>query len=334
MGLPWSLPAYIKHPTRAFKHALQIYGFGTDCFWGGMLVDNSHYLEGEVASCYFYLIPVDHTKPVPYSFGSFVADCLAFEHATPMQALPHERWLSLKDVPWCIKPKHRKDIPEMYLSDLTGSYENAARIAEGLWYHPVFRYDELLNAPTIVHNGSELVHLNFSATYGRVSQSLHLYNAGLRQTDPLAQFLNYYRIIEGLSRSNGKAWVENAIGAMPDYKINLYVRHGVGDRVGTTFKQTIEASARKHLRSDRLAGPRGLHNFSEVLRAYSVARLNELAVKLSNREIAKQLYNINRCGIAHGQDIRRHDIGLDLKEILGDLRLIRYLARVIIEEYM
>jgi hypothetical protein len=77
MGLPWSLPEYIENPKEAFANSLQIHGFATELL-GGMLVDDSHYLEGEEASSYFHLVPVNGSEHVAYSFGSFVADCLAF----------------------------------------------------------------------------------------------------------------------------------------------------------------------------------------------------------------------------------------------------------------
>jgi len=96
LGLPWSLPDYIEDPKEAYDNSLQIHGFGTELL-GGMLVDESCYLEGEEASSYFYLIPVNSSKPVAYSFGSFVADCLAFEHVTPFQALPNS--FDFDDVP-------------------------------------------------------------------------------------------------------------------------------------------------------------------------------------------------------------------------------------------
>jgi hypothetical protein len=298
-----------------------------------MLVDDSHYLEGEEASSYFYLIPVNSSTPVAYSFGSFVADCLAFEHATPFQALPHPNSFSFDDVPWTIKPRHRSDIPDLYLGDLTESYENAVAISEGLWFHPEFRYD-LPTAPTIEHNGHELVHLNFTKVYARVSQALHLYNAALRQTDPLSQFLNYYRIIESLTGTNGKSWVEHSVGSLSDYKIAVFAKHGVPDRQHVGVIQCVEQNARKHLRKQRLRERANVYNFTEVIRACALARIDELRCTLTDPQIAKRFWNTNRCGISHGGIIRRHDLDSDFKDILADIKLVRYLARVIIEQHV
>lgn len=332
MGLPWSLPEYVDDAEQAFANSLQIHGFGTELL-GGMLVDDSHYLEGEETSGHFYLIPVNSSKPVTYSFGSFVADCLAFEHATPFQALPRSNSFSFDDVPWTIKPRHRDDIPHLYLNNLTGSYENAAAIAEGLWFHPKFRYD-LSTAPTTDHKGHELVHLNFSKQYAQVPQALHLYNAALRQTDPLGQFLNYYRIMENLTGSNGKSWVQQSGGSLPDYEMRVFATHAVPDRQHVSLIRCVQGDARKHLRKRRLHEHAKIYNFTEVLRACTLARIDELKRTCTDQQIAIRFWNRNRCGISHGGTIRRHDLDMDFKEILADIMLVRFLARLIIEQHI
>lgn len=329
MGLPWSLPDYIENPKEAYDNSLQIHGFGTELL-GGMLVDESCYLEGEEASSYFYLIPVNSSKPVAYSFGSFVADCLAFEHVTPFQALPNS--FAFDDVPWTIKPPHRNEIPDLYLSDLTESYEKAAAITEGLWFRPEFRYS-LPTASTIDHKGYELIHLDFSNVYARVAQALHLYNTALRQTDPLSQFLNYYRIIENLTDNNGKGWVEKCVGSLADYKMEVFATHAVPDRPRVSLIRCIERNARKYLRKKRLYERTKVYNFTEVIRACALARIDDLKRTHTAQQIAKRLWNTNRCGISHGRRIRRHDLDTDFKEILADIKLVRFLARLIIEQH-
>jgi len=330
MGLPRSLPDYIENPKEAFANSLRIHGFDTELL-GEMLVDDSHYLEGEEASHYFYLIPVNSSKPVAYSFGSFVADCLAFEHAIPFQALPRQNSFSFDDVPWAIKPKHRDDILDLYLSNITGSYEEAAAIAEGPWFHAKFRYD-LSTASTIDHKGYELVHLNFSKGYARVPQALHLYNAALRQTDPLSQFLNYYRIIENLTGTNGKSWVKGSVGSLADYKMDVFATYAVLNRNRVSFIQCVERNARKYLRKKRLYERAKIYNFTEVIRACALARIHELKQTYTDQQIAERFWNRNRCGISHGGTIRRHDLDTDFKEILADIKLVRFLARLIIEQ--
>jgi hypothetical protein len=298
-----------------------------------MLVDESHYLEGEEASSYFHLIPVNSSKPVGYLFGSFVADCLAFEHAIPFQALPHASSFSFEDVPWTIKPKHRDDIPHLYLQDMTQGYETAAAITEGLWFHPEFRYD-LPTATTVKHKDYDLVHLDFSNVYARVPQALHLYNAALRQTDPLGQFLNYYRVIENLTGTNGKSWVERNIGILPDYKLEIFARHAVPDRPRTSISDCIDQHMKKHVRTVKLCGNRKRLNFTELIRAGALGRLYELRQTHTNQQIAKRFWNTNRCGISHGGTIRRHDLDGDFKEILADIKVVRFLARIVIEEHL
>jgi hypothetical protein len=332
MALPRSLPVYVASPKTAFRNSIQIHGIDSECL-GGMIIDNSYYLEGEEASSYFYIIPAAPHSPVAYSYGSFVADCLAFEHAFPMQAMPPGRSLPLRKVPWGLKPRQRRDIPEMYLDRVIESYELAAGLAEGPWFHPAFRYD-LPNVTTVTHKGFELIVLDFSRRYARVPQALHLYNAALRQTDPLAQYLNFYRIIEHLTGSNGKSWIQNTIQNLPDYATDIYITFGVPDRPKTSLKQCLDPSARKHVRTSRARGPGGLRNFAEVLRAYCLERLNQLAVNHTPADVARRFYNTNRCGIAHGTNIRRHDLDVDFQDIISDLRALKYLARIAIEHHI
>jgi hypothetical protein len=248
----------------------------------------------------------------------------------PFQALPHS--FSFDDVPWTIKPKHRDDIPHLYLSDLTESYEQAAMITEGLWFHPEFRYIAP-TASTIDHKGYQLVHLDFSKRYRRVPQALHLYNAALRQTDPLGQFLNYYRIIENLSHANGKAWVEECVATLPDYKINIFAEHAVPGPRRVSLIQCVGHEARKHWRKKRLYERAKVYNFTEVMRAGALGRIDELKSTHTHQQIAKRFWNTNRCGISHGNAIRRHDLDTDFREILADTKLVRFLARVIIEQH-
>ncbi len=42
-------------------------------------------------------------------------------------------------------------------------------------------------------------------------------------------------------------------------------------------------------------------------------------------------YKDNRCGIAHGKEVKRADFGDDFREIVNDLKLIRFLARLTID---
>jgi hypothetical protein len=96
----------------------------------------------------------------------------------------------------------------------------------------------------------------------------------------------------------------------------------------------MDPAARRHLRPKRLKMTQALRNFCEILRAYALERVATLSGQLSPLQISERLYNTNRCGIAHGNLIRRHDLDLDFKDVVGNLKLIHYLSRVIIEQHL
>ena len=88
------------------------------------------------------------------------------------------------------------------------------------------------------------------------------------------------------------------------------------------------------VREDRLYGDGERVNIIEIMRASAIVQLAQLRFERSEKEIAELLYNEDRCGIAHGGNIRFHDLSDDFVQINGDLKLIKYLARLAIEAKM
>ena len=242
MGLPFSFPSYIENPKRAFQNSLEIHtGIGTECL-GGILVDDAHYLEGHEASSSFFLVPVNPLLPVDYGYASFIADCISFEHMVPALAVPLRGTLQPASIPWLLKPRSRRDIPDLYLNDIVQSLEIATALSFGPWQHVRFRYDSF-DAPTVSHKGHELIHVTYTARYQKVHQALHLYNAALRQTDPLTQFLNFYRTIESVTPGNGTPWIERVLQSVLEYEMEVFVEPWSGIRP-TYLDRRVIAKAR------------------------------------------------------------------------------------------
>jgi hypothetical protein len=332
MPLPFSLPDYIHNPRQSFKAALEIkcFGLGTELL-GGVIIDDQYYLEGEEASNSFYLIPVDPSDPVPYTTASFYADCLAFEHAVPTLAVPNRAFISSLDIPWIVKPLKRKDIKDLYFEHLCDGFADAATVTSGLWQRVVFKYDwlEVLRKD---NRGYEMVRVDFSR-YRSVVLPLHLYNAALRQTDPLSQFLHLYRILENVTKSNGKQWISARLNDQAlEYGSPIYLEPIFTAKGRPTLTKFVSKDVLQHVRRHKLKGPKKRNNLLEIMRAEALLRIIQLRATMNNDQLAARFYNENRCGIAHGKVIKRHDLTIDFVEILADLKLLRYLARLAIEE--
>ena len=308
MGLPFSLPSYITNPHKAMKHAIEIecYHLDTECL-GAVLVDDQYWLEGHEASSFFFLIPKNADESIPYSMAQFYADCLSFEHDCSALAIPP-------------------------LDELTEveSVREAAHVANclsnGLNYKVIFKYD-WLEAPTGEYDGHEMVKVSWSSVFSHVRNAIHLYNAALRQTDPLSQYLCFYRVVENIARNNGKSWIKDKIGH-PSFDYFTPVWCEANDEGHSLVSQEIHS----YVRIDKLLSDKQRMNLIEIARANALYQLHQLRVSLDDSNIAYRLYNENRCGIAHSKEIKFHDLGKDFWSILQDLKLIRYLARLAIDE--
>lgn len=324
------MPGYVANPEEAWKRRVEIecYNLGTECL-GAVLIDDSVWLEGHEASNSFYLIPRTPEADISYATASFYADCIGFEHDFSALAIPPVySYLSDSDVPWpCWFSAFREPTPA---ADFTDKLREGAGVANDLWNGSgtfvAFKYD-WLDHPTTKVDGYDVVAVDWTAQFGGVRTALHLYCAALRQVDPLTAYLCFYRCIENLCGDNGKAWIEEAISSnldtesvawcdcSPDVIIPEYVKKIVRpDRVSRTHHQ------------------REWTNLFELVRALAVFRRDALISTETPSDIARRLYNLNRCGIAHGGNIRTHDLAADFREILMDLKLVRFLSRIAIED--
>jgi len=288
-----------------------------------MLVDDRFWLEGYEASSSFFIIPRDVSDAPRYADAAFYADCIAFEHEFSTLAVPRADLLSEDEIPWEVFSRAKQDSPAArYVEWLKEGCEVANRVNLGMERQVVFKYDWLyFDAPP-----DGIVRIGWSAAFKNVGTAVHLYNAALRQLDPLTQFLCFYRVVENITGNNGKRWVESALSGRMDYEVPIWCV-----KTRRSMKSLIGQAEYRRIRSKRFNNDRGYFNVLEVTRAKALLRLAALRRKDSDADIAKRLYNGNRCGIAHGSDIRRHDLSDDFREIVRDLPLIRFLARLAIE---
>lgn len=327
MGLPFSLPPYIENGQDAFKHALEIecYNMDTECL-GAALVDDRFWLEGYEASSSFFVIPKDIGDPPSYADATFYADCLAFEHEFSAIAFPQAEIIGDDEVPWDVYARHHEQPPGMrYLECLREASEMANRLNLGSDCRVVFKYDWFhFEVPD-----DGIAKVPWTARFETVATAIHLYNAALRQIDPLTQYLCFYRAIENVAGNNGKQWIETTFAGPFDYASPIWCVASFHP-----LKDLVSPALQHLLRPDRLNGEENRFNVLEITRAKAMHRLTALRADSSDRDIAKRLYNENRCGIAHGTDIRRHDLSDDFLAVLQDLPLIRYLGRLAIESEM
>jgi hypothetical protein len=152
------------------------------------------------------------------------------------------------------------------------------------------------------------VDLPYSNRYQRVRTEIHLYATALRQADALSEYLCYYRVIEGATNSNGVNWITAAL--------DLISRHDFG------LIQICNVDGEPE--------PKSLMKI--YLRRASL-RLKELMhIFHTSHGVAQYLYKVDRCGIAHGREIRKSDVTPKYFEILKDTYIVKMLARIAIDQ--
>lgn len=330
MSLPFSIPPYIQNKEEALEKAFRI-----ECFVmntevvGGILIDNSYWLEGYEASNTFYLISENISNPVTYRIASFYADCIAFEHELPTLAIPKLENIHYEDIHWLLKPKSFVDnaplnAVETFIDHIINSVESAADMNTGLWTDTYFKYDRFYNEinpdDLVEYDGYEVIALPYKEKYSGVGVALKLYNASMRQSDPLSAYLNYYKVLENITQSNGLNWISEQIS-----NTNFIEDFPVWCR--DVQREAISETLLLYSRSSFLRNEDGRINFNELLRSDALKRIDELKLIFSTEEISQKLYGDNRCNIAHGRSTISHDLGDEFIEILNDLNLIKFLAR-------
>jgi len=229
---------------------------------------------------------------------AFYADCLSFEHDAPSFPLATSSILrSLAYTPnLALRGSAARD---QFVRSQIEVLAILHGIRLGYRYSIAFRwYDE-----------NRRVDLPYGQRFGNLCDAVHSYSAALRQTDPLSEFLWYYRVLENLSGNNGKQWITSNVARIGNCRVPRLTAADSPEGF-----RTVNLLSRLHARAGR--------------------RLEQLRKLVgSDDKIARYLYHTNRCGIAHGgAKLRRSDFQEGYFEVARDNSVAKLLARLAIED--
>jgi hypothetical protein len=265
------------------------------------------------------LVPNPHPDP---STAWFYADCIAFDHDIPVIVMPTHADIRRFGFRYIYTGTHKtreityenldlgtkslinrkaprpEDLAKLFFNEQLSSILGEIRdLHHGPLTYVEFRHDAW-------HGRLDLP---YTRAYAQTSQEIHLYATALRQADTLSEYLSYYRAIESASNSNGKMWITSVIPRLDRHRFDT-IPIGMIDERETT-------------------------NLMAIYRRRALRRLKFLLVRHQTpTNIADYLYNVNRCGIAHGRNIIRSDITPSYFEMVRDTYLVKMLARMAIDE--
>lgn len=267
-----------------------------------MVVDDQVALEQIHATYSLALLPLTNVIKISYEDALLYADCFGFEHEIPSIVYPKG---GLVGIEFLLDKRDKRATRETYFHELTVALESINALRLGPLGSVSFRYDT--SQYTSVAR-DPVVHLNYREKYKKARQDVHLYSLAIRQIDPLSEYLCYYRVIESATKSNGLNWLEQNLA-----------------RLASTDFGLLPATRGDLRKPDKV-------NLFRVLRRRAVARLRDSLTRMSYATIANRLYFTNRCGIAHGQSIRRSDFSTDFREVYLDGFVLKLMARLAIED--
>jgi hypothetical protein len=320
--LPRILPNRVRSgELKLAKYILTSFGLSEDTV-GDVVIDEQIALIQPHGDDELYLCPLVPNPQPPLSVVWFYADCLAFDHDIPVIVHPTSadvgrfgfRYLyngtqKTRDISYenldtgSQGTIHRRPLsPEqiiktLYVEQLNNILGEIHGLHHGVLTCVEFRYS----------GQGGRVNIPYTRSYIHVSQEIHLYSSALRQADTLAEYLSYYRIIESASGSNGKPWITSAISRFRQHKFDAI-----------SISMIDETESRDLMGIYRR---RALHRLNTLLTTYG-----------SPEKVSSYLYNVLRCGIAHGRNIIRSDITPSYFEMVRDTYLIKLLARMAIDE--
>lgn len=279
---------------------IKMIGMASDCV-GRVTVDNKYALI-QIHPTYTIAVapPVGMRHPT-FEEVVFYTNCLAYEHDLPAIIWQSNRRKSLVHP---IGESNTKYINDSYFDDLSVAYEALKSIRLGPLVYVNFRwpgFDREVNLP-------------YTKKYSKVATELSLYSTAVRQFDPLSEFLNYYRVIERVSGTNGKDWISKNLSRLASYKFGFL-------EFGSDAFDFLERMGRRKI------------NVFSICKKRALARLRNLNNKLVGKSVAEYFYHENRCGIAHGKsNIKAYDFKYNIKELSKDVYILKLLSRIAIED--
>jgi hypothetical protein len=240
--------------------------------------------------------PLAGVPQTPFGLAQFYVHCLSFELDVPVLFVRTRDWAPPTAEPIFRKRRIRWD-------------DDFDHVREALLYLTDTRLGDLQFLTFRRPSTESVFHLAFTKMYAGSADLVGLYSTALRQLDPLSEFLHYYRVIESVDGKNGKAWVRANLPRLGAF------------RFGTLWGSVDPASDLAPLR----------RNVFALLKRRALSRLKGLAS--IGMPLDKYLYNIQRCGIAHGKSgLKTYDFGEGIRAATKDVYLVKMLARMAIED--
>jgi len=306
--LTFSLPPYVKASSRAIENAyvIEAVGLASDEV-RGVVVDNKVALEQIHPGYSLALLPLTDDTAVSYADAVFYADCFSYDHEIPTVALPGVLQWKQAGIRFVLWKKGRTGAArDAYRDELAAGLESVNVLRFGPFFSVRFRYQGPVLLPATT--GQPAARLKYSSKYRRAEKEIHLYSLGLKQLDPLSEYLCYYRVLESASGSNGKRWLEDNLDRLPS------------TRFGMLPLSRVRPGSRRRT------------NLFTILRRRAVPHLRKLQKTMSCAAIARRFYSTNRCGIAHGESIQRWDFGPDFGDVYRDMWVVKLMARLAIAD--
>jgi len=291
-----------------WDYFVEICGLDTQFIGTDFTIDKKYELGGSGYDC----ITISSAKHKPsFDQVNFYANCLSYEHDLPAIIIPVIG--KRKCLTFPIAENHRiskKRINDAYYDDINMIYNALFDMKYGNSARISFKQLKLANTSGI--NKQKQIDISYTTEYRDVQNEINLYSSALRQINPLSEFLDYYRVIESVSCSNGVCWIEKHLDKIKDYNFG-YVA----------------------ILTEPLINPK-IQNIFFLYKKRALSRLNYYyKQKKTTCDIANYFYKEIRCGIAHGRkDVKIFDFKTDLQTIVQDNYIIKLLARMAIEEKM
>lgn len=308
------------------KHSICACGLA-DSTVGDVTIDGRIALVQPHPQSTLYLCPL---APNPYpSYGKawFYSDCIAFEHEIPCVVYPQDSEFNSFRYSFVHSGPTRPQKHEIHHTDSNTRETFVVPPAEPSAVSRRHFMDQLLMILGLVHEQrygpftyvlfrtyqeTEETDLPYTKMYGSLEKEISLYASALRQGDFLSEYLGYYRVLESVTENNGKKWLASALPRLRQH----------------AFGKVLVGHSR-----DYESPPR---NALGVFRRRALLRYRSLLKRFGNDDaIARYLYNVNRCGIAHGKDsiVKGHVTPMYF-EVGRDALLVKLLAKMAIQEKM
>ncbi len=309
------------------KYLIDISGVASDSI-GDILIDDIIILEQYHPNSTLFLHNKRNTKDITYSDACFYANILSYKTDCPNVVWP--LGTELRKIKYRYVHSGRKK-DEKYTIHKLGEKNKVDKKEIGILKkkdpYKVFQsnfykqqVESIINTRESRHGPNTYViadefnwdkrnNFDFTKEYGGIKSAISLYANALKQIDFQSEYLNYYRIIEYFSQSNGKKCLENNIERIYSFnaqKINIFHNDTLKEEPIDLFKYYKRIGIK---RLDLLIKEKG-----------------------SIQQVVKYLYNTNRCGIAHGKDILDTSIDEKYFNIFNDTILLKLISRILIDD--